>query len=345
MDQIENVKEYYGKILKSNQDLKTTACCSTGESPSYLKNIVKQIHPEVLDKFYGCGAPIPAELDGCTILDMGCGSGRDAFILSKRVGNKGRVIGIDMTQAQLDIANRHKEYHRIKFEHEISNVEFKLGYMEEMESVGIKNDSVDVVISNCVFNLSPDKEKVFKEVFRVLKPGGELYFSDVFSSRRIPELLTKDPVLIGECLGGALYIEDFRRILNKIGCFDFRIMSKMKIELDTIEVKQKIGMIDFYSMTIRVFKLPLEDKCEDYGQVGYYLGTLPEFPHEFKLDDHHIFKKGHPFLVCGNTADMISKTRYQKHFKVIGTQEIHYGLFDCAPQNSMQVTSSDGACC
>ncbi|MBI2608697.1 MAG: methyltransferase domain-containing protein [Deltaproteobacteria bacterium] len=345
MDHLESIKEYYGKILKSNQDLKTTACCSVSEPPAYLKTIVKKIHPEISERFYGCGSPIPPELEGCTILDMGCGSGRDAFILSNLVGKKGHVIGIDMTQSQLDIANQHKEYHRTKFEHEISNVEFKLGYMEELESLGIKNDSIDVIISNCVFNLSPHKEKVFKEIFRVLKPGGELYFSDVFSSRRIPESLAQDPILRGECLGGALYIEDFRRVLKRVGCFDFRIMSKTKVELSHFEIKKKIGSIDFCSITIRAFKLSLEDQCEDYGQVGYYLGTLPEFPHEFQLDDHHMFKRGRPLLICGNTADMISKTRYQKHFKIVGTKEIHYGLFDCTPKNSIQTISSDGACC
>ena len=345
MNRVESINEYYGKILKSNQDLKTTVCCSTEALPSHVKTIVKQIHPEVLDRFYGCGAPMPPELKGCTVLDMGCGSGRDAFILSKLVGRGGRVIGIDMTPSQLDIANRHKDYHRIKFEHEFSNVEFKLGYMEALESVGIKNDSIDLVISNCVFNLSPDKEKVFKEIFRVLKPGGELYFSDVFSSRRIPAPLTEDPILVGECLSGALYTEDFRRILNKIGCFDFRILSKTNIALDNAQVKQKIGMIDFSSITIRAFKLPLEDKCEDYGQVGYYLGTISEFPHEFKLDDHHLFKKDQPPPICGNTADMISQTRYQKHFKMLGNKEVHYGLFDCFPKNLIAPVSSSSACC
>ena len=82
----------------------------------------------------------------------------------------------------------------------------------------LKDNSVDVVISNCVINLSPDKESVFREIFRVLKPGGELYLSDIFSGRRVPEPLTTDPVLLGECLGGALYTEDFKRILRKVGC-------------------------------------------------------------------------------------------------------------------------------
>ena len=93
-------------------------------------------------------------------------------------------------------------------------------------------------------------------------------------------------------------------------------------------------MIDFYSMTIRAFKLPLEDRCEDYGQVAYYLGTLPEAPHAFLLDDHHLFQTGKPYPVCGNTADMLMHSRYGRHFKIVGEKQIHYGLFDCGPDAS-----------
>ncbi|MEX2489177.1 MAG: methyltransferase domain-containing protein, partial [Pseudomonadales bacterium] len=94
---IEDVKKYYGETLQSSEDLKTSACCPTDALPDYLKPIVSQIHPQVQQKFYGCGSPIPAGLEGCTVLDLGCGSGRDSFVISKLVGASGRVIGVDMT--------------------------------------------------------------------------------------------------------------------------------------------------------------------------------------------------------------------------------------------------------
>ncbi|MBK8203152.1 MAG: methyltransferase domain-containing protein [Bdellovibrionales bacterium] len=328
---LESVKEYYGKILNSSLDLKTSACCPTESMPFHLREILKDIHDEVKDKFYGCGSPIPHALEGKTVLDLGSGTGRDCFILSKLVGPRGRVIGVDMTEEQIKVAERHIDYHRQKFGFSKSNVELIKGYIEDLEEVGIKSESIDVVVSNCVVNLSPNKERVFSEIFRVLKPGGELYFSDVFSSRRIPKDLTQDPVLVGECLGGALYTEDFRRLLLQLGCKDYRLTGRSRISLLNSEIESKAGLIEFYSMTVRAFKLPLEDRCEDYGQVATYLGGLSDCPHAFVLDDHHVFERGKPMLVCGNTAMMLRDSRYGEFFRVAGGQETHYGLFDCAP--------------
>ena len=259
---LDSVRDYYGRVLKTNQDLKTSVCC-TGESPApRMREILKDIHPDVVAKFYGCGSPIPPELKGRTVLDLGSGSGRDCFILSKLVGPAGRVIGVDMTPEQLDTARRNVGYHMEKFGFAQPNVEFLSGYIEDLKSLGIENDSVDVVVSNCVINLSPDKQRVFAEIFRVLKPGGELYFSDVFADRRIPTHLAEDPVLLGECLGGALYIEDFRRLLAGVGCHDHRIVSHSKLALTDPDVERKAGMIGFHSMTVRAFKLDLEDRCD-----------------------------------------------------------------------------------
>lgn len=344
---IEAVKTYYGQILKTSADLKTSACCSTDQLPRHIRPIVKALHPDVVAKFYGCGSPIPSVLEGKTVLDLGCGAGRDSFILSKLVGEKGKVIGVDMTHEQLDVAKTHVDYHREKFGYVSTNATFLQGYIEDLQQIGISSNSVDVVVSNCVINLSPDKRRVFSEIFRALKPGGELYFSDVFSSRRVPAHLAQDPVLIGECLGGALYIEDFRRLLSQIGCQDYRVVTQSAISLKHPEIETKVGGITFSSLTIRAFKLSLEDRCEDYGQVAYYLGTLPQCPHAFPLDDHHLFEKGRPVPVCGNTAAMLTQTRYASHFRVEGDTSTHYGLFECAPKmtNTTDDQPTNAGCC
>jgi len=344
---IDNIKEYYGDTLGSSKDLKTSACCTAEALPPQVRAIVKDIHPEVLDKFYGCGSPIPSVLTGKTILDLGSGSGRDCFLLSKLVGEEGKVIGVDMTESQIELAKKHQMFHAEKFGYKKSNVTFHKGYIEDLESIGIKSESIDVVVSNCVLNLSPNKARVFSEIFRVLKPGGELYFSDVFSNKRIPSHLTTDKVLLGECLGGALYKEDFRRMMSQSGCLDFRVISESKISLSDSEVERKIGMVDFYSLTVRAFKLDLEDRCEDYGQVAYYLGTIPQCPHAFILDDHHKFKVGQPHLVCGNTAAMLSQTRFKSHFRVTGDQSCHFGLFSCEKTSNSKLSSNQNTeiCC
>jgi arsenite methyltransferase len=323
----DGIREYYGETLTHQRDLKTGACCSPDAMPTYLRPWLREIPREVTDRFYGCGSPIPVAAEGASVVDLGCGTGRDAFLSSRLVGPRGRVIGIDMTPQQLDVARSALAEHRAVSG--LDNVEFRLGSIENLAAAGLADASVDVVVSNCVLNLAGDKGRVLAEVFRVLKPGGELFFSDVFADRRIPAPLLADPILRGECLSGALYLEDFRRLLQRLGCADFRILARSPIPLLDEEVEAKIGHIRFESITVRAFKLDLEDRCEDFGQVATYRGTVPHHPHAFVLDDHHRFETGRPMLVCGNTADMLGKTRFAAHFQVT-ERGAHFGLFDCA---------------
>ncbi len=339
---LEKVKHYYGEVLKSTKDLQANACCTDIScAPSGAKKeLLANIDNEILDRYYGCGTPIPEVLEGRTVLDLGCGTGRDVYLLSQLVGAEGKVIGIDMTEAQLEVAKRLELEQMKRFGLSKSNVEFIQGYIEDLSEIA--DNTVDLVVSNCVINLSPDKPKVFSEIFRVLKPGGELYFSDVYASRRIPEELSKDPVLHGECLSGALYIEDFRRILHKHGCPDFRTVSSSKVSVMKADAEEKLAGISFTSETIRAFKLAsLEDRCEDYGHVATYKGTIAEYGSQFALDDHHVFETGKPMLVCGNTAAMISETRYAPHFDIQGDRTKHFGLFNCAPV----ITKIEAPCC
>jgi SAM-dependent methyltransferase len=330
-------------VLKASADLHTSACGVDQAPPRHVADALRNVHDEVLSRFYGCGSPIPPALDGLTVLDLGCGSGRDCYVLSQLVGASGRVIGVDMTDEQLAVARRHLDYHAERFGY--ANVDFRQGYIEDLRAVGIADESVDLVVSNCVLNLSPDKPRVFREIMRVLRPGGELYFADVFADRRVPEPLTTDPVLLGECLGGALYTEDFRRLMADVGCADARVVSSSPLAVNNPDIERRIGFVSFSSRTIRAFKLPFEDRCEDYGQIATYRGTLPNHPHAFDLDDHHRFYTGKPVPVCGNTADMLSRTRYAAHFTVVGDTTRHFGLFPCAPAGPASTESSAAAAC
>jgi SAM-dependent methyltransferase len=347
VSRIADVKAYYGMVLKTVQDLKTNACRCAETIPPAHRAILENIDREILDKFYGCGSPIPPALDGCAVLDLGCGSGRDAYLASCLVGPRGSVVGVDMTDEPLAVAQRHRQSQAKRFGFLRSNVDFRKGYIEDLAEVGVADNSADVVISNCVINLSPDKERVFAEIFRVLKPGGELFFSDVFADRRLPPAVRDDPVLLGECLGGALYVEDFRRLLRAVGCPDFRVMTKNQITIDNPAVEARVGVATFWSMTIRAFKIAsLEDLCEDYGQVATYRGTIPNHPHRFVLDDHHALTTGKPMLVCGNTAAMLSETRFARHFKIDGDCSVHFGAFDCSsPKAPADAGECGRGCC
>lgn len=343
----DHVRDYYGQTLQSTDDLKTTACCTDEAVPEHHKPILSLLPVEVMSKFYGCGSPIPAALGGQTILDLGCGTGRDAFVAAALAGPTGRVIGVDMTEEQIDVARRHREAVAEALAHDAPTTDFRLGLIEDLGALGIEDESVDVVISNCVLNLAPDKERVFREITRVLRPSGELYFSDVFADRRLPAEVQADPVLVGECLGGAMYGEDFRRLMARLGWADVRTVSERPITVDDLALRGALGNAQFTSRTVRAFKLPelIEDQCEDYGQVATYRGGIEGHRHAFDLDDHHHFEVGRPVLVCGNTAAMLEATRFSPYFDVVGDRSTHFGLFDCAPASAVGEASADTASC
>ncbi len=324
----DEVKEYYGKILQSSGDLKTDACCTDTDLPDHIKQAMSRIHPEVAARYYGCGLVRPQQLEGMKILDLGSGSGRDCYILAQLVGENGFVLGVDMTDEQLAIANQYIDYHTKAFGYKKPNMAFKKGYIERLDELELEDNSFDIIVSNCVINLSPDKESVLKEAWRVLKPGGELYFSDVYSDKRIPEHLIKDPVLYGECLSGALYWNDFQNLAKKCGFLDPRLVEDRPLKIDNMNIEKLIGHINFYSATYRLFKLDgLEPACEDYGQCVVYKGTIPHHEELFILDKHHAIETGRHFPVCGNTWRMLQDSRFKPHFEFYGDMNKHFGIF------------------
>lgn len=324
----DTVQQYYGETLSGSHDLQTNACKTDAGLPGYVKPILAQVHDEVMRRYYGCGLVLPELLDDLTVLDLGCGAGRDVYVISKLVGEHGRVIGVDMTEEQLAAARRHQEYHRKAFGHAASNVLFLHGYIERLDELELADSSVDIIISNCVLNLAPDKGAVLREAWRVLKPGGELYFSDIYTDRRVPVALTSDPALYGECLSGALYWNDFQQLSCEHGFADPRLVEDRRIAIGNAELAVRTGNIRFFSATYRLFKLDnLEPACEDYGQAVVYRGTIPNHPHLFVLDKHHRIETGKHFPVCGNTWRMLHDTRFAAHFEFYGNFERHYGIF------------------
>ncbi|KAL4699119.1 hypothetical protein H8959_011776 [Pygathrix nigripes] len=177
-----DVQTYYGQVLKKSADLKTNACVTTARPvPKHIREALQNVHEEVALRYYGCGLVIPEHLENCWILDLGCGAGRDCYVLSQLVGEKGHVTGLDMTKGQVEVAEKYLDYHMEKYGFQASNVTFIHGYIEK---------------SNCVINLVPDKQQVLQEAYR---HGGELYFSDVYTSLELPEEIRTHKVLWGDC--------------------------------------------------------------------------------------------------------------------------------------------------
>ncbi|MFA5950084.1 MAG: methyltransferase domain-containing protein [Hyphomicrobium sp.] len=349
--QIEIVKDYYGKVLRSSEDLKTKACCTPDSMPERVKALLKKIHGDVLAKYYGCGLVVPELLDGRRVLDLGCGSGRDVYALAQLVGPAGDVVGVDMTPEQLATARYHVDWHMERFFHARTNVSFLQGFIEDLAALGLEPNSFDAIVSNCVVNLSINKPAVFKGVFDLLKPGGEFYFADVYADRRLGDEVRNDPVVYGECLGGALYWGDFLALARAAGFRDPRLVTSRPLEITDPQVEAKIGSARFYSATYRLFKVDaLEPACEDYGQAVVYKGGIPEAEHLFQLDGHHAIERGRVFPVCGNTWHILKESRFAPHFEFIGDFSTHYGIFSgCGTNIPFAVTSSSAApataCC
>lgn len=345
-----NVQKYYGSELKSSLDLKTNACCTVINYPKVIKDTLSQIHSEVLEKYYGCGLTIPTTLESLNVLDLGSGSGRDCYLLSKLVGENGFVTGIDMTEEQLEIANRHIDYHMEKFQYNNRNIKFIKAEIENLDQTQIAKSSIDLIVSNCVINLSTDKKKVLKDCFDLLKDGAEMYFSDVYANKRIPKHLADDPVIYGECLGGALYWNDFLSFAKEAGFTDPRVVDSSNITVNNKELETKLEGYDFYSVTYRLFKISdLENDCEDYGQAVIYKGTIEDNYESFELDKGHKFIKGKVHPVCGNTFLMLHQTRFKNHFEFIGNFETHHGIFPgCGKSNpfeGLKTKETSSSCC
>jgi SAM-dependent methyltransferase len=236
------VKESYSKVAK------TGSLCCCGNVKQENERIAKEIGyskdelnlvPEA-NMGLGCGNPTAlGEIGaGMVVLDLGSGAGFDCFLAAKKVGVTGKVIGVDMTKDMIKVANKNAKQYGFK------NVEFRLG---DIESLPVEDNSIDVVISNCVINLSPEKEKVFKEAYRVLRKGGRMLVSDIVLLKELADWQKKDKKLLAGCVGGAVLREKYIWLIKNAG-FNVRIISEDRdiskrqyegIPLESIKIEAK----------------------------------------------------------------------------------------------------------
>ncbi len=238
------IKEKYGKIALAGGSCCFSGCCCDSSATDLSKSIgyseddLRAVPDANLG--LGCGNPTAfAELKpGNVVLDLGSGAGFDCFLAAQKVGNSGKIIGVDMTQSMLEKARANA------LRYGYSNVEFRLGDIEELP---IENRSIDVIISNCVINLAPDKEKVFREAFRVLKPGGRMYISDMVLLAELPEYLKDDKDLLAGCVAGALLKEEYLRLLKNAG-FSVEILDE-----DSDISKRQYGELPVESLKLKAW--------------------------------------------------------------------------------------------
>ena len=313
------VREFYGKAAAEPQ---AELCCPVRPDENDLGHIPK----EVVDRFYGCGSPVTAAAlaPGETMADLGSGAGIDCFIAAKKVGAQGRVYGIDMTDQMLVVARDCQPKVAEALGYDV--VEFRRGYLEE---VPLENATADVITSNCVINLSPDKPRVFREIWRVLKNHGRAVIADVVSDREVPPRMRADGQLWGECISGALTEEAFLAWLERAGFYGVSVLKKT--------FWKEVQGCQFYSVTVRGYKFEKKAGCQYIGQYAVYLG-----PMKATIDEEgHLFPRGTPVEVCTDTAAKLSNPPYAGSFVIVdslaGAREFTAGDDSCC--------TPGGSCC
>ncbi|MBN1364086.1 MAG: arsenite methyltransferase [Syntrophaceae bacterium] len=228
------VKEGYAKVAKQGSSCCSSAsCCSSSNNARDISKTVGYTDdemnavPDGANLGLGCGNPVAvASLkEGDVVLDLGSGAGFDAFLAAKKVGKTGRVIGVDMTEEMLEKARANAK------KGGFDNVEFRAG---EIEKLPVEDSMIDSIISNCVINLSPDKEAVFKEAFRVLKSGGRLMVSDLVLAKDLPKQIKESVEAYVGCLAGAIKKDDYLRFIEKAGFKDIKIVSEASYPIDAM---------------------------------------------------------------------------------------------------------------
>jgi arsenite methyltransferase len=234
----QSVKEAYGKIALGAKESCACGTCGTGadefaKSIGYSEEELKNI-PQAANLALGCGNPtgMAALKAGETVLDLGSGAGFDCFLAAQKVGPEGKVIGVDMTPEMIEKARENAKKSGIK------NVEFRLG---EIEKLPISDNSIDAVISNCVINLSTEKEKVFGEIYRVLKPSGRVAISDIALRKELPPKVRESIEAYVGCVSGAVLIEDYRELAESSGLQDIKITIKGDSSCIKLDTKDPVG--------------------------------------------------------------------------------------------------------
>ena len=236
----QKVSERYAKAANTGEQM----CCPTSYDMGHLKTFIPE---EVLKISYGCGTPagLKTVRAGETVLDIGSGGVIDSFEASRLVGPTGRVIGIDMTDTMLEIARKNASVVAANLGYTNSNVEFRKGLADAMP---VEDGTIDLIISNCVINLAPDKRKVFREMYRVTKPGGRFTISDIVSDQTVPQYLVHDTQKWGDCLSGALTLTAYMTGMTEAGF--------LGIHLVKFSPWRVIDGIHFFSVTLTGYKLP-----------------------------------------------------------------------------------------
>lgn len=370
--QVEVQQRYAGGAKKREAEL----CCPV----DYDASLMEMLPKEIIDKDYGCGDPSRYVREGDTVLDLGSGGGKICYMAAQLVGPKGHVIGVDMTDDMLALARKYQDEMAEKLGGR--RVDFYKGYIQDLaldvdamevylakhpvksamdlaelqqwqqrqrrDTPLIKDNTVDLVVSNCVLNLVSDeeKQKLIKEIFRVLKPGGRVAISDIVSDEVVPDHLKQDSDLWSGCISGAFQEQEFLKVFVDAGFF--------AVAYDKWDTQpwQVVEDIEFRSVTLTAVKGD-DAPCLDYGHAVIYKGPYSEV----RDDDGHVFPRGERMAVCERTYKfLIEGGAYGNDFIGIEPSTKGEPTPFCAPSGTRRPASetkggtvtgaaSTGGCC
>ena len=365
------VIERYSKGARTREE---ELCCPVDYSPELLRLLPQ----EIIDHDYGCGDPSQYVCEGDTVLDLGSGSGKICYMAAQLTGNKGRVIGVDMNDEMLALARKYREEMAKKLGGD--RVEFNKAYIQDLaldvEAMErwlqanpvtdakslraleewkreqrindplIADDSVDLVISNCVLNLVDDdqKRRMVEEIFRVLKPGGRIAISDIISDEPVPPGLKQDKQLWSGCISGAFTEQELPEVFLDAGfqgvCFNKWASGPWRV----------IDGIEFRSITVTAFKGE-GSECMDRGHAVIYRGPFSYV----RDDDGHEYPRGQRIAVCERTFSMLTEGPYREFFIGITPEQKREPVPWCAPAGTLRparetksgvhTAESSGSCC
>jgi len=354
-----------GRYGSAAREVETCLCLPV----SYDKALLNVIPDEILERDYGCGDPSRYIREGETVLDLGSGSGKACYIIAQIVGARGKVIGVDFNPPMLELARKYQksigdrlgfhnvEFRRGKIQDLKTNIELldqhlgenpvrsvaDLAHLEEFESRMrreqplIADESIDVVVSNCVLNLvrPEDKKQLFAEMYRVLKRGGRVAISDIVSDERVPEHLARDPNLWSACISGAFQEEEL------LGAFEEAKFYGLQVEELRSEPYQTVEGIEFRAITVTACK-GKEGPCIERNQAVIYRGPWKQVTD----DDGHTLERGARMAVCDKTFGLYSRAPYSGQFILLPPREEvareDAGVFDCARDHRRQPRETKG---